>query len=95
VGTNFVVDNMERLRKGEEVFSLAFTSLCRFPVYEADFGWGKPVWVASARLLYKNLVGFFDRKSRYGLTWMRKTCTWLNSKSTRSSWHMFRRRRFL
>jgi shikimate O-hydroxycinnamoyltransferase len=46
--SNFIVDNMERLRKGEEVVSLAFTSLCRFPVYEADFGWGKPVWVASA-----------------------------------------------
>ncbi|XP_059446884.1 stemmadenine O-acetyltransferase-like [Corylus avellana] len=64
--TNFMVENMERLAKGE-VVSLGFTSLCRFPVYEADFGWGKPVWVASARLLYKNLVSFFDTKSGNGI----------------------------
>ncbi|KAK6253302.1 hypothetical protein QUC31_015022 [Theobroma cacao] len=23
------------------------TSLCKFPYYEADFGWGKPAWIAS------------------------------------------------
>ncbi|KAK6241309.1 hypothetical protein SCA6_006698 [Theobroma cacao] len=23
------------------------TSLCNFPYYEADFGWGKPAWIAS------------------------------------------------
>ena len=23
-----------------------FTSWCRFPLYEADFGWGKPIWVS-------------------------------------------------
>ncbi|KAJ0700517.1 putative vinorine synthase [Helianthus annuus] len=25
-----------------------FTSWCRFPIYEADFGWGKPYWVNTA-----------------------------------------------
>ncbi|KAM0012345.1 putative vinorine synthase [Helianthus debilis subsp. tardiflorus] len=25
-----------------------FTSWCRFPMYEADFGWGKPYWVNTA-----------------------------------------------
>ncbi|KAE8023614.1 hypothetical protein FH972_009289 [Carpinus fangiana] len=64
--SNFFLENLERYRKGE-VVALGFTSLCRFPVYEADFGWGKPVWVASARLLYKNLVGFFDMKSGNGI----------------------------
>lgn len=24
-----------------------FTSWCRFPLYEADFGWGRPSWVSS------------------------------------------------
>ncbi|XP_019090922.1 PREDICTED: vinorine synthase-like [Camelina sativa] len=45
-----------------EIVSFSFTSLCKFPVYEADFGWGKPLWVASARMSYKNLVAFIDTK---------------------------------
>jgi shikimate O-hydroxycinnamoyltransferase len=24
-----------------------FSSWCRFPIYETDFGWGKPTWVTS------------------------------------------------
>ncbi|KAE8023615.1 hypothetical protein FH972_009290 [Carpinus fangiana] len=64
--TNFLVENLERFKKGE-VTPLTFTSLCRFPIYEADFGWGKPLWVASARLQYKNLLGFFDTKSGSGI----------------------------
>ena len=63
---NFMIENAEKFIRGE-VISLAFTSLCRFPVYEADFGWGKPVWVGSAKLLYKNLVTFFDTKSGNGI----------------------------
>ena len=26
------------------------TSWCRFPIYNADFGWGKPYWVSEAGL---------------------------------------------
>ena len=63
---SFIIDNRERFDKGE-VISLAFTSLCRFPVFEADFGWGKPLWVGSGRLIYPNLVTFFDRKSGSGV----------------------------
>ncbi|GLU21789.1 hypothetical protein SLE2022_379050 [Rubroshorea leprosula] len=59
--------------KGEMV-SFAFTSLCRFPVYETDFGWGKPVWVGSARMTFKNLVTFFDTKSGDGIE------MWINLK---------------
>ncbi|XP_047940528.1 stemmadenine O-acetyltransferase-like [Salvia hispanica] len=33
-----------------------FSSWCRFPVYEVDFGWGKPVWVCTTTLPFKNLV---------------------------------------
>ncbi|KAG2707968.1 hypothetical protein I3843_05G155100 [Carya illinoinensis] len=66
-GANFTFQlDMERLRKGE-VVNLCFTSLCRFPTYEADFGWGKPVWTGSARLLFKNLVTFFDTKEGNGI----------------------------
>ncbi|KFK44501.1 hypothetical protein AALP_AA1G265200 [Arabis alpina] len=50
-----------------EIVSFSFTSLCKFPVYEADFRWGKPLWVASARMSYKNLVAFIDTKEGDGI----------------------------
>lgn len=62
----FIMENVERFMNGE-VTTLAITSLCRFPLYEADFGWGKPVWIASARLLYSNLITFFDTRSGRGI----------------------------
>ncbi|KAK4375821.1 hypothetical protein RND71_006498 [Anisodus tanguticus] len=33
-----------------------FTSWCRCPVYEVDFGWGNPEWVCSPIRSFKNLV---------------------------------------
>ncbi|KAL0297061.1 UNVERIFIED_CONTAM: Acetyl-CoA-benzylalcohol acetyltransferase [Sesamum radiatum] len=47
---NFPKERMAQANKGELV-TFNFTSLCRFPLYEADFGWGKPVWVGSAGLV--------------------------------------------
>ncbi|KAA8529712.1 hypothetical protein F0562_034188 [Nyssa sinensis] len=55
----FIKNRAESFTKGE-IISFSFTSLCRFPLYEADFGWGKPVWVGSASLKFKNLVVFMD-----------------------------------
>ncbi|XP_030497493.2 stemmadenine O-acetyltransferase-like [Cannabis sativa] len=49
------------------VVPLVFTSLCRFPLYEADFGWGKPTWVSSAARCFKNVVGFMDDKTGHGI----------------------------
>ena len=59
---NFLKEQAERFTKGE-IESFHFTSLCRFPLYEADFGWGKPIWVGSASLPFKNLVVFMDSGS--------------------------------
>ncbi|WOG81902.1 hypothetical protein DCAR_0101058 [Daucus carota subsp. sativus] len=79
VDTSYV----EKLKKGEdhlmcmkqmaqkfdkgEMLTMSFTSLSRFGVYEADFGWGKPVWVSSARLTFSNVVTFFDNKEGDGI----------------------------
>ncbi|XP_068327478.1 stemmadenine O-acetyltransferase-like [Pyrus communis] len=57
-----------------EVASFSFSSLCRFPYYETDFGWGKPVWVASASFPFKNLVCFIDAGSSGGIE------AWVNLK---------------
>ncbi|KAK8659517.1 hypothetical protein V6N13_029717 [Hibiscus sabdariffa] len=45
--------------KGETAVFL-FTSLCRFPLYEADFGWGKPIWAGSGDREMKNVTTFMD-----------------------------------
>ncbi|KAL2233691.1 vinorine synthase-like [Sesamum indicum] len=63
---NFLKERMAQANKGELV-TFNFTSLCRFPLYEADFGWGKPVWAGSAGLVYKNLVTFIDTATGNGI----------------------------
>lgn len=62
----FLKQRLAQVKSGE-VVSISFTSLCRFPIYGADFGWGEPGFVASARLSFKNLVSFFDAKSGGGI----------------------------
>ncbi|KAL0372949.1 UNVERIFIED_CONTAM: Vinorine synthase [Sesamum calycinum] len=63
---NFLKQRMAQANKSELV-TFNFTSLCRFPLYGADFGWGKPVWVASAGLRYKNVVTFMDTATGEGI----------------------------
>ncbi|XP_052181219.1 stemmadenine O-acetyltransferase-like [Diospyros lotus] len=45
----------EQLSKGD-VEICNFSSWCRFPVYEVDYGWGRPVWAATTTLPFKNVV---------------------------------------
>ena len=63
---SFMRDRASRFTKGEMV-TFSFTSLCRFPLYETDFGWGKPIWVGSPALTFKNLVFFIDTPSGDGI----------------------------
>ncbi|OVA11850.1 Transferase [Macleaya cordata] len=46
---------------------LYFTSWCRFPIYEADFGWGKPIWVTMCKSPIKNVVWLVDTSSGEGI----------------------------
>ncbi|KGN62351.1 stemmadenine O-acetyltransferase [Cucumis sativus] len=50
-----------------EIVSCAFSSICRFPLYDVDFGWGRPVWVTFPALWFKNLVAFLDSKDGEGI----------------------------
>lgn len=52
--------------KGEQV-TISFSSYCRFPLYDNDFGWGRPTWVGSPALTFKNLVNFMDTKEGGGI----------------------------
>ncbi|KDP30966.1 hypothetical protein JCGZ_11342 [Jatropha curcas] len=40
-----------------------FTSLRKFQLYEGDFGWGKPVWISSAGLTFKNVVVLIESRA--------------------------------
>ncbi|KAL0397400.1 UNVERIFIED_CONTAM: Stemmadenine O-acetyltransferase [Sesamum calycinum] len=42
--------------EGEADIGFIFSSWCRFPTYEVDFGWGKPFWVCTTALLMNHLV---------------------------------------
>ncbi|XP_038713333.1 stemmadenine O-acetyltransferase-like [Tripterygium wilfordii] len=61
-----IKDTAESFNRGKMV-ALNFTSLCRFPLHEADFGWGRPVWVGSACLTFNNLVVFMDTVTGDGI----------------------------
>ena len=43
------------------------SSWCRFPIYDMDFGWGKPVWVTSGAVPSINLIVFEDTKCGNGI----------------------------
>ncbi|KAK0601093.1 hypothetical protein LWI29_034558 [Acer saccharum] len=63
----------ENTFKGE-VDGFGCSSLCRFPIYETDFGWGKPVWVAFGGIPKRNLFVFLDTKNGDGIeAWVNLT----------------------
>ncbi|MCL7038624.1 hypothetical protein MKW94_020252 [Papaver nudicaule] len=52
----------------EEVQICWLSSLCRFPFYETDFGWGKPSWFALNTMAeYKNTLFLVDTKCGTGI----------------------------
>ncbi|KAL8107526.1 epi-neemfruitin B synthase L1AT-like [Apium graveolens] len=58
---------LKSLARPEICFAGTFSSWCKFPLYEADFGWGKPLWVSGANIPMKNTVVLVDEKSGGGI----------------------------
>ncbi|KAG5226413.1 acetyl-CoA-benzylalcohol acetyltransferase [Salix suchowensis] len=58
----------EEARKGE-IDLYTFSSWCGFPVYEVDFGWGKPAWVSSPHKPVP-VVNLLDTKDGGVAVWM-------------------------
>ncbi|KAK1359212.1 Pelargonidin 3-o-(6-caffeoylglucoside) 5-o-(6-o-malonylglucoside) 4'''-malonyltransferase [Heracleum sosnowskyi] len=50
-----------------EVNLFMHTSWSRFPYYDADFGWGTPIWASAASLPLKNVCILLDTKDRKGI----------------------------
>nr|XP_043637769.1 pelargonidin 3-O-(6-caffeoylglucoside) 5-O-(6-O-malonylglucoside) 4'''-malonyltransferase-like [Erigeron canadensis] len=44
----------------ESTNAVILTSWCKFPFYEADFGFGKPIWAAPGTIPVKNSAYFMD-----------------------------------
>ncbi|KAE8123972.1 hypothetical protein FH972_018885 [Carpinus fangiana] len=49
------------------VESYKFTSWCRFPLYEADFGWGEPTWVCCPSMPFNNLAVLTSTRDANGI----------------------------
>lgn len=64
---DFLKDSSYKVLVQGGLVTFQFTSLCKFPLYDPDFGWGKPTWVGSPALTFKNLVVFMDTKTEDGI----------------------------
>ncbi|XP_057990778.1 stemmadenine O-acetyltransferase-like [Hevea brasiliensis] len=63
---DFVKKLGEEYGKKSKVRMFKFSSWCRFPFYEADFGWGKPIWVSTA-MEQENGAIFLDSSDGQGI----------------------------
>ncbi|XP_028080693.1 vinorine synthase-like [Camellia sinensis] len=52
---------------GEVVLTFVFSSIARFPLYETDFGWGRPVWVTMGVVNLDHAITFLPTKSGDGI----------------------------
>ncbi|KAK9934476.1 hypothetical protein M0R45_021617 [Rubus argutus] len=62
--------HMSRSLTGDEVVASFYTSLCKFPLYDNDFGWGRPSWVSVGSPgfdLFDNVVIFVDTRDADGI----------------------------
>ncbi|KAL5768178.1 hypothetical protein ACOSQ2_014961 [Xanthoceras sorbifolium] len=58
----------------QEMDFFSCSSYCRFPTYEADFGWGRPVWVAFGDLSQRNSTVLMDNRTGDGIeAWIHLT----------------------
>ncbi|XP_004504492.1 epi-neemfruitin B synthase L1AT-like [Cicer arietinum] len=46
---------------------IIYASWCRFPMYEADFGWGKPIWVTTSACPARNAIVLMDTRDGDGI----------------------------
>ncbi|XP_071686792.1 pelargonidin 3-O-(6-caffeoylglucoside) 5-O-(6-O-malonylglucoside) 4'''-malonyltransferase-like [Rutidosis leptorrhynchoides] len=60
-GKSMVWDSILQMANiAESTHVIGFTSWCKFPFYEANFGFGKPIWVAPGTVPLKNSAYLMD-----------------------------------
>ncbi|KAI5332677.1 hypothetical protein L3X38_022806 [Prunus dulcis] len=57
----------QKLTGNADMYRLCPGSWCRFPFYEANFGWGKPAWVSIPSIGLKDLVILIDKRDGKGI----------------------------
>ncbi|XP_021802989.1 BAHD acyltransferase BIA1-like [Prunus avium] len=62
-----IKDKHSKLKNDDEMEIYSCTSWCRFPFYEADFGWGKPLWVSVISIAIKNIIVLMDKGDCNGI----------------------------
>ncbi|KAH7515589.1 hypothetical protein FEM48_Zijuj10G0042600 [Ziziphus jujuba var. spinosa] len=66
-GFSLISEFFKRRAAFKEMERYSCTSWCKFPLYETDFGFGKPVWVSSASVAFKNTMVLVDTKLGDGI----------------------------
>ncbi|KAH7521761.1 hypothetical protein FEM48_Zijuj07G0066700 [Ziziphus jujuba var. spinosa] len=61
------VQQYANLLKNDEIDNYNCTSWCRFPFYDAHFGWGTPVWVSVSGVTFRNMVFLMDSRDEDGI----------------------------
>ncbi|CAH1451918.1 unnamed protein product [Lactuca virosa] len=51
----------------DETEVITFSSWCGFPLYEIDFGCGKPRWISVTNTPFKNVIMMMDTKEGNGI----------------------------
>lgn len=62
-----ILSETRKLLSKTEMCYCNFTSWCRFPVYEVDFGWGKPFAIGTAAVPRKNTIILMSTKCGDGI----------------------------
>ncbi|XP_022719971.1 vinorine synthase-like [Durio zibethinus] len=62
----FMEKSYEEYEKNPKIGVFYFTSWCRFPFYETDFGFGKPIWVVGG-LRVNRIACFLDTSDGEGI----------------------------
>ncbi|KAM4102173.1 hypothetical protein ACB094_05G203900 [Castanea mollissima] len=71
---NFLKEATSEKVLKKDIVQFNFSSWCRFPIYETDFGWGNPMWIGEVSPPFKNATVFIDTKSGDGIE------AWVNLK---------------
>ncbi|XP_071727012.1 pelargonidin 3-O-(6-caffeoylglucoside) 5-O-(6-O-malonylglucoside) 4'''-malonyltransferase-like [Rutidosis leptorrhynchoides] len=81
-GKSMVLNSLLETRTVPESTNvIAISSWCKFPFYKANFGFGKPIWVAPATLTTQNIICLMDDARGNGVecSLIYKTCPYVQT----------------